>query len=132
MFSFLPNHFFIKFLTDYVCQQEVFVTSQSLLANDLKQIIPFATKMEFSKFMQNISNSFNNIDLGDGWRDNSLVTKVFGPAKTKKRFVKKGNILRDSDKDDENLDSDPIVLSLVLIYLKKSCLFLKTWRWMMS
>ena len=56
--------------------------------------------------------------MGAGWEDNSLVTKVCGPAWTKKRFGKKDSIVKASDNNYDDLDSDTIVLSLVLCYLK--------------
>ena len=88
-----------------------------MLPNVPKRILPFPTKIEYSKFIENLSNPFNNVDLGAGCEDNSLVTKVCGPAWTKKRFGKKDNIEKASDNNDDDLDSDPIVLSLVLHYL---------------
>ena len=75
--------------------------------------------MEYSKFIVNLSNPFNKINLGAGWEDNSLVTKVCGPDWTKKRFGKKDSTAKASDNNDDDLDSDPIVLSLVLRYLKR-------------
>jgi len=57
--------------------------------------------------------------LGAGWDVIGLVTKVCGPAWTKKRFGKKDNIAKASDNNKDDLDSDPIVLSLVLSYLKR-------------
>ena len=106
-------------ICDCVGKQEVSFTCHTLLPIVPKRILPFPTKIEYSKFIENLSNPFNNFNLGAGWEDNSLVTKVCGPAWTKNRFGKKDKIAKASDNNDDDLDSDPIVLSLVLRYLKR-------------
>ena len=105
-------------ISDCVGKKEVSFTCQALLPVVQKQILPFPKKMEFSKFIENLSNPFNNVNLGAGWEDNSLVMKVCSPAWTKKRFGKKDNSAKASEDNNDDSDSDPIVLSLVLCYLK--------------
>ena len=76
--------------------------------------------MEFNKFIENLSNPFNNINLGAVWEDKSLFTKVCGPAWKKKRFGKKDNSAKAWENNNDDSDSDPIVLGLVLRYLKNA------------
>ena len=83
-----------------VGEKEVSFTCQALLPNVPKHILPFPTKMDYSKFIQNLSNPFNNVNLGDGQGDNNLFTKVCCNAWIKKHLKKTNSVKASANTND--------------------------------